>query len=93
MKHAIAKLFNKWVKESFIKELKVEQVVIMDNAAFHNSQKTQDLIEAIGCRLIFLPSYSPNLNPIEKFWNNMKKWIKSHSKNNIILLLNTPSST
>jgi transposase len=50
----------------------------MDNAAFHRSQKTKDLIEAADCKVIFLPPYSPDLNPIEKFWANMKKWIKGH---------------
>ena len=49
----------------------------MDNAAFHKSQKTKDLIESVGCKLIFLPSYSPDLNPIEKFWANMKKWVRN----------------
>ena len=48
----------------------------MDNAAFHRSQKTKELIESVGCKIIFLPPYSPDLNPIEKFWANMKRWIK-----------------
>ena len=71
-------LFNKWVEGILIKELKKGQVVIMDNASFHKSQKTIDLIESAGCRVIFLPPYSPNLNPIEKFWANMKRWIRTH---------------
>jgi len=70
------KLFNKWVEEFLIKELKPGQVVIMDNAAFHKSDRTRTLIESVGCKLIFLPPYSPDLNPIEKFWANMKRWIK-----------------
>ena len=40
------------------------------------SQKTKDLIESVGCRIVFLPPYSPDLNPIEKFLANMKRWIK-----------------
>jgi transposase len=70
------KLFETWVEQFLIKELKPGQVVIMDNAAFHRSQRTKDLIESVGCKLIFLPPYSPDLNPIEKFWANMKRWIK-----------------
>jgi hypothetical protein len=50
-----------------IEELKPRQVVIMDNAAFHRSPRTRELIESVGCQLIFLPPYSPDLNPIEKF--------------------------
>lgn len=69
-------LFEIWVEKFLIEELKPGQVIIMDNAAFHKSKRTRELIESVGCRLIFLPPYSPDLNPIEKFWANMKKWIK-----------------
>lgn len=69
-------LFNNWVEQFLIKELIAGQVVIMDNAAFHKSKRTKELIESVGCRVIFLPPYSPDLNPIEKFWANMKRWIK-----------------
>ena len=68
--------FNKWVEEFLIKELIPGQTVIMDNASFHKSPKTIELIEKVGCTVIFLPPYSPDLNPIEKFWANMKKWIR-----------------
>ena len=70
------RLFDAWVAEFLIKELKPGQVVIMDNASFHKSQRTRELIESVGCRIIFLPPYSPDLNPIEKFWANMKRWIR-----------------
>lgn len=69
-------LFENWVEQFLVKELKIGQVVIMDNATFHKSRKTKDLIESVGCKIIFLPPYSPDLNPIEKFWANMKRWIK-----------------
>jgi transposase len=69
-------LFNQWVERFLIKELKPGQYVVMDNASFHKSQRTRELIESVGCKLIFLPPYSPDLNPIEKFWANMKRWIK-----------------
>lgn len=69
-------LFEIWVEEFLIKELKPAQVIVMDNATFHKSKKTRELIESVGCRLIFLPPYSPDLNPIEKFWANMKRWIR-----------------
>ncbi|KJV76149.1 transposase [Orientia tsutsugamushi] len=48
----------------------------MDNAAFHKSNKTKELIEPVGCIVIFLTPYSPDLNPIEKFWANIKLWIR-----------------
>ena len=70
-------LFNIWVEGFLIKELKPGQFVVMDNAAFHKSQKTKELIESVGCKVIFLPPYSPDFNPIEKFWANMKRWIRN----------------
>ena len=69
-------LFETWVEKFLIKELKPGQFIVMDNASFHKSQKTKELIESVGCKIIFLPPYSPDLNPIEKFWANMKRWIK-----------------
>jgi transposase len=70
-------LFNSWVENFLIKELNPGQVVVMDNASFHKSQRTKELIASVGCRILFLPPYSPDLNPIEKFWANMKRWIKN----------------
>ena len=69
-------LFNDWVENFLIKELIPGQFVVMDNASFHKSKRTQELIQSVGCRIIFLPPYSPDFNPIEKFWANMKRWIK-----------------
>ncbi|MBL3285265.1 IS630 family transposase domain protein [Rickettsiales endosymbiont of Paramecium tredecaurelia] len=66
-----------WVENVLIKELKSGKVVMMDNASFYKSKKTKELIESVNCRIIFLPPYSPDLNPIGKFWANMKCWIKN----------------
>jgi len=49
----------------------------MDNATFHKSEESQRLIKEAGCRILFLPPYSPDLNPIEIFWANFKKLIRS----------------
>ena len=69
-------IFNEWVEKFLIKGLEPEQFDIMYNASFHKSQRTKELIESAGCKNIFLPPYSPNLNQIEKFWANMKRVIK-----------------
>ena len=50
--------------------------VIWDNASFHQSWEIQQLIESAGCRLLFLPPYSPDLNPIERFWSALKARIR-----------------
>jgi transposase len=51
--------------------------VVMDNASFHKQQRTRELIEEASCTLLFLPPYSPDLNPIEKFWANFKRKLAS----------------
>jgi transposase len=92
-------LFEGWVEQFLIKELRPGQFVVMDNAAFHKSQRTKDLIESVGCRVIFLPPYSPDFNPIEKFWANMKRWIKDNVTefdklfDAVSYFFNTPNST
>jgi len=75
------KLFESWVEECLIKELKQGQTVVLDNATFHKSQKIKTMIESVNCKLVFLPPYSPDFNPIEKFWANMKRWIRERLTN------------
>ena len=93
------KLFETWIEEFLIKELKPGQVVIMDNASFHRSQRTKELIESVNCKLIFLAPYSPDLNPIEKFWANMKRWLECNMASFKLLydaiayFFNMPNST
>ena len=70
-------LFNCWLENCLIPELKPNQVVVLDNASFHKSEQTKLLIEKTNCKLLFLPPYSPDLNPIEKLWANIKAKIKA----------------
>jgi transposase len=65
-------LFNTWLEKVLIPNLKPGQVLILDNASFHKSKKSKELVEKAGCKMLFLPPYSPDLNPIEKCWANMK---------------------
>lgn len=71
------KLFDTWVEKCLLPELFPGQVVVMDNATFHKSKITRLLIEQAGCKLLFLPPYSPDLNPIEKFWAYFKSKVNS----------------
>lgn len=73
-------LFNYWVEHFLVPELVPGQVVILDNATFHKSYKSKELIESSGCRILFLPPYSPDLNPIEIFWANFKRTVKEKIK-------------
>lgn len=71
-------LFVVWIEKMLVPELRAGQTIVMDNASFHKSPVIKELIEKAGCKLVYLPPYSPDLNPIEKFWANLKRWIKQH---------------
>lgn len=70
-----------WLKEVLLPVLRPGQTVIWDNASFHQSPKLQELIESAGCRLIYLPAYSPDLNPIEQWWSALKAHIRRLCRN------------
>ena len=66
-------VFNAWLKTRLCPRLNTQHLVIMDNAAFHTSPETAQLIEATGATLLFLAPYSPDLNPIEHDFAALKK--------------------
>jgi transposase len=67
-----ADVFNAWLEQSLIPELMPGQTIILDNARFHQSARTRELVEAAHCRLLFLPPYSPQDNLIEHAWFPLK---------------------
>lgn len=68
-----AEVFNSWLKPRLCPRLTHDHLVIMDNAAFHKSSDTVQLIEETGATLLFLPPYSPDLTPIEHDFAALKK--------------------
>ena len=58
-------------------ELKPGTTIILDNASVHKSPEIMDIARSADCKVLFLPPYSPDLNPIEKFWANLKRAISS----------------
>ena len=65
--------FNTWLSQVLCPLLDANHVVIMDNASFHKGSETAALIRGSGASLLFLPPYSPELNPIEKDFANIKR--------------------
>ena len=65
--------FNTWLEKMLCPLLDETHVVILDNASFHKGWQTADLITATGASLLFLPPYSPELNPIEKDFAIIKR--------------------
>lgn len=69
-------VFNLWIKEYLLLDLKEWDVVILDNASFHKSVETIKLIESVWAKILFLPPYSPDLNPIEQYWAVLKAYVR-----------------
>ena len=66
-----ANLFNFWLEKMLVPLLKPRQIVIMDNASIHKINTTRSIIERAGCKLLFLPPYFQDLNPIVNIWANI----------------------
>lgn len=71
-------IFDEWIQQDLIPQLPPSSVVIMDNAAFHKGATMQKALEQAGHTLLYLPPYSPDLNPIEKKWAQAKALRKKH---------------
>ena len=72
--------FESWFEDSIIKELPKGYTAIMDNAKFHRKEKLRKMARG-KIRLLFLPPYSPDYNPIEKSWANMKRNLRNNLEN------------
>ena len=53
-------------------------VLVMDNASIHKVNGIRELLEESGMRLLYLPSYSPNFNPIELSFSSIKSWLRTN---------------
>ena len=69
-------VFELWLEKCLIPALKPGQVLVIDNATFHKGGRIQELIEQSGCRLLYLPPYSPDFNKIEQCWSWLKARIR-----------------
>jgi transposase len=68
--------FEGYVEQILAPHLSAGAVVVLDNLAPHKHAVIQQLIEARGARVVFLPPYSPDLNPIEKCWAKVKAYLR-----------------
>jgi transposase len=66
------KVFETYVEQFLVPSLEPGQVVAMDNLNVHKSERVRELIEAADCKLMYLPTYSPDLNPIEQAFAKVK---------------------
>jgi len=72
-------IFELFVEQTLLPTLRPGHIVIWDNHKIHKSARTRQLIESCGCQLLFLPTYSPDLNPIEQAFSKIKAFVR-HAK-------------
>lgn len=68
--------FLSYVEHALVPTLTAGQVVVMDNFTVHHNHKVRKLIEAAGCELRYLPTYSPDYNPIEHLFAKLKAFVR-----------------
>jgi transposase len=68
--------FGRYMREVLAPHLEAGQIVLMDNLSVHTSKWVRDLIEEKGCQLWLLPSYSPDMNPIEEAFSKLKALLR-----------------
>jgi transposase len=72
-----ADVFEAFVEQVLVPDLRVGDVVVMDNLSSHKRSKTRRLIESAGAQLLFLPPYSPDFNPIEMIFAKIKQLLRT----------------
>jgi transposase len=70
-------VFRTYVAKVLVPTLRRGDIVVMDNLAPHKNPQTLELIKEAGAETLFLPAYSPDLNPIEKMWSKIKTRLRS----------------
>jgi transposase len=70
-------VFRAFVEQVLVPNLWTGACVVLDNFSAHKVEGIRELIEAAGARLIYLPPYSPDFNPIENCWSKLKEYLRS----------------
>ena len=73
---ADAAAFEVYVEQLLAPSLKPGQIVMLDNLSIHQGPRVKEAIEARGCRLLFLPAYSPDFSPIEEAFSKVKTFLR-----------------
>ena len=73
-------VFEFWFEDTLMPALSQGDVVIMDNAQFHRKGVLRQIASRYHVMVLFLPPYSPDYNPIEKLWANMKRWLRKNMR-------------
>lgn len=69
-------VFAIYIEQILLPALRPGDIVVMDNLSPHKSQATLEMMARKGVQVLFLPAYSPDLNPIEKMWSKLKAYLR-----------------
>jgi len=69
--------FRAYIRDVLGPALRPGDIVVMDNLSAHKNEQTLELITSLGAEALFLPAYSPDLNPIEKMWSKVKALLRT----------------
>ena len=75
--------FTAWVEQFLVPTLKPGDIVVMDNLGSHKGAAVRQAIRAAGARLLFLPPYSPDLNPIEQVFAKLKLLLRKAAERSV----------
>lgn len=71
-----AKKFAEYLKDILIPTLDTDSVIVMDNMRSHHAKHVKKVLKQSGIKYLYLPPYSPDLNPIEKLWSKTKAFLR-----------------
>ena len=81
-----SRAFELFIKDFLVPNLWPGAVVVMDNLSSHKSDSIIPMIEAVGASVLFLSSYSPDFNPIELWWSQLKSFLRMFSPTTTIMV-------
>jgi transposase len=76
-------IFLAYLEQCLVPTLKPGDIVVMDNLSSHKSERVREIIEAAGAELLYLPPYSPDLNPIEQAFAKLKALLRAAEERSI----------
>ena len=75
--------FRTYIEKVLVPTLQQGDIVLADNLGSHKSKAVRQAVRAAGARFLFLPKYSPDLNPIEQFFAKLKHWLRKAARRSI----------
>ncbi len=82
-----AAFFEDWVEKCLVPTLSKGDIVVMDNLPAHKGPRVEELINAAGAELRYLPPYSPDMNPIEKAFSKLKAHLRKIAERTVAGLM------